>query len=82
MSEVTFQFQEGDAVYTPEGRGVIINRKDFEDGNRYLVRLVKVFDFLEPDVIENVYHETDLTPCGECDDCIPLTEDFDVGVGE
>lgn len=77
MSEqVAYQFDEGEFVYTPDGRGVIIKKTTFDDGNRYLVRLVKIIDFLEPDITDNVYSEVELTPAGECDTCTPLTEDF------
>jgi hypothetical protein len=56
-----------------------MSTKAFEDGNRCLVKLVRITDVIEPDVIENVYHEDDLVFIGECEECIPLTEDFDVG---
>lgn len=73
----TFQFEEGAQVYTPEGRGVIISRfYESEIGNNYLVRMVKIIDFLEPDIQDNVFGELDLMPIGECKECTPLTEDF------
>lgn len=79
MSDSVFQFKIHDAVYTPDGRGIIIEAKNFNNENRYLVRLVKILDFLESSEVEHVYHESDLSPAGDCEDCVPLDENFDVG---
>ena len=81
MSEevIDFQFKDGDSVYSPDGRGVVLEAFKVGDDKRYLVRSIKIIDFIEPVEEDHVYSEAELTPVGECETCTPLTEDFDVG---